>query len=277
LKWELLTDLLPRPIANRLLAPVPVGAEAQLVADVYEDVTVLFTDMKGFTNFSSKLDPGALQHFLNGMFSAFDEILARWGLHKIEVIGDAYFVVSGAPSTNSNKDRTPDENAGFAAETALEMVRAVAEVCGDPDVRIRVGIHTGSVVGGVVGQKDPRFHLFGHTVDLANKMEEYGEPDKVHASMDTHLRLMRLQDQHLKSNPSSKPMFETEDRGMIEIAGQPEPVHTYFVHKSSFGREQRSKERRLGKAARGNDFFTANSSLKFLGSKNKQRSSILER
>jgi hypothetical protein len=68
LKWELLTDLLPRPIANRLLAPTTFGGTTQLVADVYEDVTVLFTDMKGFTAYSSKLDPGALQHFLNAMF-----------------------------------------------------------------------------------------------------------------------------------------------------------------------------------------------------------------
>ena len=265
LKWELLTDLLPRPIANRLLAPVPLGEKAQLVADVYEDVTVLFTDMKGFTVFSSKLDPGALQHFLNGMFSAFDEILARWGLHKIEVIGDAYFVVSGAPSMDSNKDRTPDENAGFAAEAALAMIKAVEEVCGDPAVRIRVGLHSGNVVGGVVGQKDPRFHLFGHTVDLANKMEEFGVPDLVNCSVDTHDRLMTLNEDHLNTSPAAKPLFETEDRGMIEISGQPEPVHCYFIQKSSFGREHRSKARIRGKKNRGNDF--KNSSLKFLSQK----------
>jgi class 3 adenylate cyclase len=296
LKWELLTDLLPRPIANRLLVPVPLGGTAKLVADVYEDVTVLFTDMKGFTAYSSKLDPGALQHFLNAMFSAFDEILARWGLHKIEVIGDAYFVVSGAPSSDTNQNRTPDQNAGFAAETALDMVRAVNEVCDDPLVRIRVGIHSGTVIGeflnscfcyhkicllsilhiilfhgsffsflrtgGVVGQKDPRFHLFGRTVDLANKMEEYGEPDKVHASADCHARLMRLQEEHLASSSSTKGLFEMEDRGMIEISSEPEPVHTYFVLKSSFGRAHRSKTRQEEKSSRGNKFMTANSSRK---------------
>ena len=254
LKWELLTDLLPRPIANRLLAPTPMGESAQLVADVYENVTVLFTDMKGFTAYSSKLDPGALQHFLNAMFSAFDEILARWGLHKIEVIGDAYFVVSGAPSMEANQGRTADENAGFAAETALDMVRAVSEVCDDPDVRIRVGIHSGNVIGGVVGQKDPRFHLFGHTVDLANKMEEYGEPDKVHASLQCHDRLMRLQQQHKLDHPNARPLFETEDRGKIDISSETAPVQTFFVLKSSFGRAYRSKERRQLKEERGTNF-----------------------
>ena len=95
LKWDLLTDLLPKPIAHRILKnPAPTndgsgsGTVARgMIADVYDNVTVIFTDMKGFTAYSSKLDPAALQHFLNGMFSAFDEILSRWGLHKIEVIG----------------------------------------------------------------------------------------------------------------------------------------------------------------------------------------------
>ena len=107
LKWELLTDLLPQPIARRILsnasdmaaqtASGPVGGAVvtrNMIADVYDGVTVIFTDMKGFTAYSSKLDPSALQHFLNGMFSAFDEILSRWGLHKIEVIG---YVVCFSP------------------------------------------------------------------------------------------------------------------------------------------------------------------------------------
>lgn len=90
-KWELLTDLLPNPIARRILGNAGGDnssmLQSNMIADVYDGVTVIFTDMKGFTAYSSKLDPSALQHFLNGMFSAFDEILSRWGLHKIEVIG----------------------------------------------------------------------------------------------------------------------------------------------------------------------------------------------
>merc|ERR1712190_352804 len=119
MKWHLLTDLLPPPIATRLIdQPDPTD----IIADVYADVTILFTDMKGFTAFSSKLDPNELASFLNSMFSAFDEILERFGLHKVEVIGDAYFVVSGAPATEENLNRTPEEHAAFAAEAALAMV-----------------------------------------------------------------------------------------------------------------------------------------------------------
>merc|ERR1712048_1307152 len=94
MKWNLITDLLPPPIAVRWLE----HNNTDIIADVYPDVTILFTDMKGFTAFSSKLDPNELASFLNSMFSAFDEILERMGLHKVEVIGDAYFVVSGAPN-----------------------------------------------------------------------------------------------------------------------------------------------------------------------------------
>jgi hypothetical protein len=144
------------------------------------------------------------------------------------------------------------------------MVRAVSEVCDDPAVRIRVGLHSGSVIGGVVGQRDPRFHLFGHTVELANRMEEYGEPDRVHISADTYVLLERLEKSHAAKNPGQKPLFEFEDRGNIEIPSEDGPVHAYFVEKSRFGREHRSMERREKKEARGNEFLTANSSLKFL-------------
>ena len=273
LKWELLTDLLPRPIARRMLgdpstmsAGDPTGGKiaSNMIADVYDGVTVIFTDMKGFTAYSSKLDPAALQLFLNGMFSAFDEILSRWGLHKIEVIGDAYFVVSGAPKTPQNDRRSPEERAAFATEGALEMVRAVSEVCDDPAVRIRVGLHSGSVIGGVVGQRDPRFHLFGHTVELANRMEEYGEPDRVHISAQTQDLLIHLEKFHAAAHPGQKPLFEIVDRGNIEIPSEDCPVHTYFVKKSRWGREARSNERQAEKEARGNEFLTVNSSLKFL-------------
>ena len=102
-------------------------------------------------------------------------------------------MVSGAPKTKQNDDRSAEVRAAFATEGALEMVRAVSDVCEDPNVRIRVGLHSGSVIGGVVGQRDPRFHLFGHTVELANRMEEYGEPDRVHISSQTHALLVHLE------------------------------------------------------------------------------------
>lgn len=240
IKWQLLSDLLPEPIARQLLNN---GSNSQLIAHVYEDVTVLFTDMKGFTAFSSKLDPSELASFLNGMFSAFDEILQRWGLHKVEVIGDAYFVVSGAPELEVNKGRTPAENAAFAAEAALGMVLVLNRVCEDKSVRIRVGLHSGSVVGGVVGLRDPRFHLFGRTVDLANRMEEFGEPDRVHLSHATHRLLTSLEERDKDPNGSTPRYFSFDARGPVEIPAEPEPINTYFLNYSSFDRKNRARQR----------------------------------
>lgn len=237
-KWRLLTDFLPPGIARRILEGSPATT---VIADSYEDVTILFTDMKGFTAFSSKLDPAELARFLNSMYSSFDEILQRFGLFKVEVIGDAYFVVSGAPETEENKDYPAAYNAAFAAEAALAMVNVLANICDDFAVCIRVGLHSGSVVGGVVGRKDPRFHLFGHTVELANRMEEYSEPNKIHLSSETHKHLSDLAT-HWRQ-PGDE-IFTFEDRGFMDIPSAPQPVHTYFLNKSTFSRHFRMEQRR---------------------------------
>eukprot|EP00930_Biecheleria_cincta_P047771 TRINITY_DN33189_c0_g1_i1.p1 TRINITY_DN33189_c0_g1~~TRINITY_DN33189_c0_g1_i1.p1 ORF type:complete len:1137 (+),score=193.16 TRINITY_DN33189_c0_g1_i1:55-3465(+) len=237
MKWQLLTDFLPPGIARRILE----GSNSNIIAESYEDVTILFTDMKGFTAFSSKLDPAELARFLNSMFSAFDEILQRFGLFKVEVIGDAYFVVSGAPETEENRNFSAAEHAAFAAEAALAMVNVLGNICEDSSVCIRVGLHSGSVVGGVVGRKDPRFHLFGNTVELANRMEEYSEPNRVHLSSDTHRHLTDIASRWRQQGDE---IFSFEDRGFIEISSAPQPVHTYFLNRSTFGRHFRMQQRR---------------------------------
>eukprot|EP00930_Biecheleria_cincta_P073414 TRINITY_DN6070_c0_g3_i1.p1 TRINITY_DN6070_c0_g3~~TRINITY_DN6070_c0_g3_i1.p1 ORF type:complete len:1104 (+),score=176.92 TRINITY_DN6070_c0_g3_i1:76-3387(+) len=237
MKWQLLADFLPLGIASRILE----DRGADIIAENYEDVTILFTDMKGFTAFSSKLDPAELACFLNSMYSSFDEILERFGLHKVEVIGDAYFVVSGAPETDRNRTITPAEHAAFAAEAALAMVNVLPNICEDASVCIRVGLHSGSVVGGVVGRKDPRFHLFGHTVELANRMEEYSMPNRVHISSDTHAHLTALAN---RWNSHGDDIFSFEDRGLIDIPSAPEPLHTYFLLRSTFNQHYRMQQRR---------------------------------
>eukprot|EP00930_Biecheleria_cincta_P073413 TRINITY_DN6070_c0_g2_i1.p1 TRINITY_DN6070_c0_g2~~TRINITY_DN6070_c0_g2_i1.p1 ORF type:complete len:1111 (+),score=163.52 TRINITY_DN6070_c0_g2_i1:56-3388(+) len=236
-KWHLLTDFLPPEIARRILE----DSSADIVAESYDNVTILFTDMKGFTVFSSKLDPAELASFLNAMYSAFDEILERFGLHKVEVIGDAYFVVSGAPDTEDNRKRNPGEQAAFAGEAALAMINVLGHICDDTSVCIRVGLHSGSAVGGVVGRKDPRFHLFGHTVELANRMEEYSEPNKVHLSADTHALMTGLADQWRRQGDD---VFTFEDRGLMDIPSAAEPLHTYFLLRSTFCRHYLMKQRR---------------------------------
>eukprot|EP00931_Biecheleriopsis_adriatica_P084811 TRINITY_DN5885_c0_g1_i2.p1 TRINITY_DN5885_c0_g1~~TRINITY_DN5885_c0_g1_i2.p1 ORF type:complete len:1095 (+),score=198.78 TRINITY_DN5885_c0_g1_i2:99-3383(+) len=235
MKWQLLTDFLPPTIARRLM-----DHDFDYISESYQDVTVLFTDMKGFTAFSSKLDPAELAVFLNSLYSAFDEILERFGLHKVEVIGDAYFVVSGAPMSEANCLLTPEENAAFAADAALNMVNVLGTICEDDSVCIRVGLHSGSAVGGVVGQKDPRFHLFGHTVELANRMEEYGEPNRVHVSEATHQRLQTLASEWSHRGDE---IFKFEDRGPIEIASEPQPVNTYFLLRSTWSRHYKAVQR----------------------------------
>jgi len=116
-------------------------------------------------------------HIHDNRYSAFDEILDQYGLYKVEVIGDAYYVVSGCPMV-----RSPDDNAERCVDASMAMLRTIPRVCDDSSVQIRVGIHAGPVIAGVVGVKDPRYHLFGPTVTTAMKMESHGIPSKVHVS-----------------------------------------------------------------------------------------------
>ncbi len=168
---KLLSKLLPLSVIEEL------ASGRELIADPFDDVTIIFTDMKGFTAFSSRIPPSELVNFLNTLYSAFDEILDQYGLYKVEVIGDAYYVVSGCPVV-----RDPVENAERCVDASMAMLRTIPRVCDDSSIQIRVGVHSGSVIAGVVGVKDPRYHLFGPTVTTAMKMESHGIPSKVHVS-----------------------------------------------------------------------------------------------
>merc|ERR1719326_503057 len=123
------------------------------------------------------------------MYSAFDEVILNWGLYKVEIIGDAYFISSGCPAEEN--PWSADEGAMRAVEVALALLRTMPQVCCDSRVQMRVGLHTGPVVGGVVGKKGPRFHLFGPTVVYAEKMESHGEPSRVHISDSTYSTLVK--------------------------------------------------------------------------------------
>ena len=236
-KWNLLSSLLPITIAKQIMADDTV-----LIAKSYDDVTVLFTDIKGFTVFSQSVTPAELVAFLNNMYSAFDEILMDWGAYKVEILGDAYFVVCGAP-----EEAPGDDNAARATEVALILQSLMPDLTeGHPEIKMRCGLHSGEVVAGVVGKKDPRYHLFGHTVNFANKMESHGEPGLVHISHTTHERLKSLVEDGRMS---------VESRGQIEVAGEEGTYETYFVQKSSWGKERRRSMMRRGKK-RGPSFVT---------------------
>jgi class 3 adenylate cyclase len=201
----LLHSLLPKMVVTR------IQSGATLIADSYANVSVLFTDMKGFTSFSSSVTPSELVAFLNQMFSRFDAISAEHDIYKVEIIGDAYYAVAGCPDYKANHA----EEACITCIKFLWELPAIREKCGDA-IDIRIGIHTGPVVAGVVGLKDPRYHLFGDTVNYANDMESHGVPSRVHISEATYLQI--------QNNTN----FVFEDRGNIEVKGRGQQ-HTYFV------------------------------------------------
>lgn len=209
---ELLNSLLPTHVISLVRGGVSP------IAETHENVTIIFTDIKGFTAFSATLLPAELMAFLNSMYSAFDEVILNWGLYKVEIIGDAYFISSGCPE--EEPAWKPDEAAMRAVEVALALLRIVPQICFDSRVQMRVGLHTGPVVAGVVGKKGPRFHLFGPTVVHAEKMESHGEPGRVHISDDTNSLLQE-----------GNHMYETERRE-IPVEGYDHLLRTWFVNKS---------------------------------------------
>ena len=190
----LLLNVLPAAIAERL------KKENRPIADGFQDVSVLFADIVGFTRLSERLAPEALVGRLNEIFSAFDDLLDRFRLEKIKTIGDAYMVVGGL---NGGKD-----HALALAELALDMLARIRELSVQfkEDFSVRIGINTGPVVGGVIGKKKFIYDVWGDTVNIASRMESTGSPGAVHVSHETYLRI--------------RTMYVFEDRGEIEVKGK---------------------------------------------------------
>ncbi len=157
------------------------------------------------------LFPSQVVNFLNELYTKFDEIIQSFDVYKVETIGDAYMVVSGLP------ERT-DEHAGQIASLSLELLDAVKNftISHRPTdtLRLRIGVHTGPVVAGVVGLAMPRYCLFGDTVNTAARYESTGEPLRIHISDDCNRELTRLGG------------YVTESRGLIEMKGKGKmPTH----------------------------------------------------
>ncbi|MCE9573980.1 MAG: HAMP domain-containing protein [Deltaproteobacteria bacterium] len=200
---RLLLNVLPGPIADRLKASNGV------IVDRFEAVTVLFADLVGFTALSSRTSPEALVGMLDELFSIFDRLAEELGLEKIKTIGDAYMVVAGIPEPRA-------DHALAIARMGLAMqaeLRAYSARNGT-DLTIRVGIHTGSVVAGVIGRKKFIYDLWGDTVNTASRMESHGIPGRVHVSEATY--------QLLRDD------LAFEARGVIDIKGKG-PMATYLV------------------------------------------------
>jgi class 3 adenylate cyclase len=200
---RLLLNILPEPVASRLRGGEP------LIADRFDDVTLMFADVVDFTSLSAMLTPSELVHALNEVFSVFDGLVERYGLEKVKTIGDAYMVVGGMT------DGTEDHTARVAA-MALDLAGAVGriEAAARLDIRFRVGIHCGPVVAGVIGTKKFIYDLWGDTVNLASRMESLGVPGRVQV---TGAVMERLQG-----------TFELEPRGLIDVKGKG-PTPTWFL------------------------------------------------
>ncbi|CAH3159682.1 unnamed protein product [Porites lobata] len=181
---KLLNRLLPPMVAEQLKIHDSVEAEE------FEEVTMFFSDIVGFTKLASCSKPIEIVDFLNDLNVAFDEIITRFDVYKVETVGDAYVVVSGCPKLNGIK------HAGEIASMALELLSHMfffrLRHLPEHQLQLRIGIHTGPVVAGVVGITMPRFCLFGHTVHIASKMENFGLPLRIHVSRDCHSRLVEL-------------------------------------------------------------------------------------
>ena len=200
---RLLLNILPETIADRL-------KQGHInIADGFAQVTILFADIVGFTEISSRTSPQELVELLNKIFSAFDHLTDRYGLEKIKTIGDNYMVAGGLPVSCAN-------HAESIAEMALEMQQEIMQFndeSGQP-LQIRIGINTGPVVAGVIGTKKFIYDLWGDAVNTASRMESQGIPGKIQVSDSTYQLLCDK--------------YVLDRRGTIDIKGKGE-MTTYFL------------------------------------------------
>ena len=206
---ELVCRMLPKKIVDDL----KIGKDIK--AEPYDNVTIFFSDIVGFTSICSKSTPLQVVDLLNKLYTCFDNIVDEYDVYKVETIGDAYMVVSGCPERNGTK------HAAEIATMALRMISAMIdfEIPHMPEERLqlRVGLHSGPVVAGVVGIKMPRYCLFGDTVNIASRMESGGLALRVHLSETTHELLEGIGGFHL------------ECRGEREVKGKGR-MKTYWLN-----------------------------------------------
>lgn len=175
---DLLLNILPGEVAEEL------KEKGEAPARLYDEVTVLFTDFVDFTSFAENRSPQALVSELHACFKAFDEIIERHGMEKIKTIGDAYMAVSGLPVADAQHARN-------AARAALEIQSYIKrrQQAEEDTFEIRMGLHSGPVVAGIVGAKKFAYDIWGDTVNTAARMETSSEPGKINISGATHALL----------------------------------------------------------------------------------------
>ncbi|MEG3988991.1 adenylate/guanylate cyclase domain-containing protein [Microcoleus sp. S28C3] len=200
---NLLLNILPKAIAERL------KQNETTIAEYFPEVTVLFADIVGFTALSAVMNPIELVEILNQIFSGFDLLCERHGLEKIKTIGDAYMAVGGLPNPRA-------DHAEAIAKMALDMQAEIARFNANHNkyFSIRIGIHSGPVVAGVIGIKKFIYDLWGDTVNIASRMESQGLPWRIQVSETTYKLV------------ADKYLFQ--ERGIIEVKGKGE-MKTYIL------------------------------------------------
>lgn len=204
---HLLLNILPKQIAEEL------KADGQAKPTKLDNVTIIFTDFCGFTELSEKLTPEQLVTEINECFSYFDRVMDEFGIEKIKTIGDAYMAAAGVPTPKpthaTDAVRAAQKIQAFMLKRAADL-----EANGIPFFRMRVGVHTGTVVAGIVGKKKFQYDIWGDAVNMASRMESSGEAGKVNISKATYELV--------------KDQFQITPRGKVKAKGKGE-VEMYFV------------------------------------------------
>lgn len=200
---HLLLNVLPATIADRLKG----GEEG--IAEAFPEVSVLFSDIVGFTKMSARVGAKQVVDMLNEVFGLLDKLAVKHGVEKIKTIGDCYMVAAGVP------DRSPTHTQQIAA-FSLEMQATIKDYAAKSgrEINMRTGIHTGTVVAGIVGTTKFSYDLWGDVVNIASRMESTGEPGQIQVSDAVRVR---LQDD-----------FHFDARGEVEIRGKG-PMHTWYL------------------------------------------------
>eukprot|EP01135_Chromosphaera_perkinsii_P011698 Nk52_evm21s2474 gene=Nk52_evmTU21s2474 len=215
---SLLCELLPKSVVSKLLNGESIAPEN------YECVSVFFSDIVGYTNICSLSNPMEVISFLNELYTKFDQTIQNFDVYKVETIGDAYFVVSGVPERNGNT---------HVRELSLMALNLLADICGvklahmdDMQLQLRIGIHSGPCVAGVVGIRMPHYTLYGDTINTASRMESGGMALRIHISGDT----ASLIEKHY-------PQFILEKRGTIEVKGKGSMTAYWLNGEANFHRQ----------------------------------------
>jgi adenylate cyclase len=200
----LLSNILPSSIADRLKDPA-----RNIIADKYDDASVLFADIAGFTERASDMPPEQLIRFLNRLYSDFDALVDKHGLEKIKVSGDSYMVVSGVPHPRA-------DHVQALASFALDMAEAASllrDSRGNP-LPLRIGLASGPVVAGVVGSRRFFYDVWGDAVNVASRMESTDSVGRIQVPESVYQRL--------------RGDFVLQERGVVDVKGKG-PMRTWYL------------------------------------------------